>query len=67
MSADKPLSPEVVASPSTPETAGEHSALNKTNQNAAEPSPQGAAPADTPVAAAEPSEEPTAAPAPETA
>ncbi|WP_240824855.1 twin-arginine translocase subunit TatC [Desulfovibrio sp. UIB00] len=67
MSADKPLSPEVVASPSTPETAGEHSDLNKTDQNAAEPSPQGAAPADTPVAAAEPSEEPTAATAPETA
>ena len=67
MSADKPLSPEVVASPSTPETAGEHSDLNKTNQNAADPSPQGAAPADTPVAAAEPSEEPTAATAPETA
>lgn len=67
MSADKPLSPEVAASPSTPETAGEHSDLSKTNQTAAEPSPQGAAPADTPVEAAEPSEEPTAAPAPETA
>lgn len=59
MSADKPLSPEVVASPSTPETAGEHSDLNKTNQNAAEPSPQGAAPADTPVEAAEASAAPT--------
>lgn len=53
MSADKPLSPEVVASPSTPETAGEHSDLNKTNETAAEPSLQGAAPADTPVDAAE--------------
>ena len=62
MSADKPLSPEVVASPSTPETAGEHSDLNKTNETAAEPSLQGAAPADTPVEAAEAS----AASAPET-
>ena len=53
MSADKPLSPEVVASPSTPETAGEHSDLNKTNETAAEPSLQGAAPADTTVDAAE--------------
>ena len=53
MSADKPLSPEVAASPSAPETAGEHSDLNKTNETAAEPSPQGAAPADTPVEAAE--------------
>jgi len=67
MSADKPLSPEVAASPSAPETAGEHSDLNKTNETAAEPSLQGAAPADTPVEAAEPSEEPTAATAPETA
>ena len=48
MSADKPLSPEVAASPSAPETAGEHSDLNKTNETAAEPSLQGAAPADTP-------------------
>lgn len=62
MSADKPLSPEVAASPSTPETAGEHSDLNKTNETAAEPSLQGAAPADTPVEAAEAS----AASAPET-
>ena len=62
MSADKPLSPEVAASPSAPETAGEHSDLNKTNETAAEPSLQGAAPADTPVEAAEAS----AAPAPET-
>lgn len=53
MSADKPLSPEVVASPSTPETAGEHSDLNKTNETAAEPSLQGAAPADTTVDEAE--------------
>ena len=53
MSADKPLSPEVAASPSAPETAGEHSDLNKTNETAAEPSIQGAAPADTPVEAAE--------------
>ena len=53
MSADKPLSPEVAASPSAPETAGEHSDLNKTNETAAEPSIQGAAPADTPVDAAE--------------
>ncbi len=62
MSADKPLSPEVAASPSAPETAGEHSDLNKTNETAAEPSLQGAAPADTPVEAAEAS----AASAPET-
>ncbi|WP_291443953.1 twin-arginine translocase subunit TatC [Desulfovibrio sp.] len=62
MSADKPLSPEVAASPSAPETAGERSDLNKTNETAAEPSPQGAAPADTPVEAAEAS----AASAPET-
>ena len=55
MSADKPLSPEVVASPSAPENAGEHSDLNKTNETAAEPSPQGAAPVDTPVDEAEPS------------
>ena len=53
MSADKPLSPEVAASPSAPETAGERSDLSKTNETAAEPSPQGAAPADTPVEAAE--------------
>ncbi|MCQ4861833.1 twin-arginine translocase subunit TatC [Desulfovibrio desulfuricans] len=63
MSADKPLSPEVAASPSAPETAGEHSDLNKTNETAAEPSLQGAAPADTPAEAAEAS----AASAPETA
>lgn len=62
MSADKPLSPEVAASPSAPETAGEHSDLNKTNETAAEPSLQGAASADTPVEAAEAS----AASAPET-
>ncbi|MCB6542407.1 Sec-independent protein translocase protein TatC [uncultured Desulfovibrio sp.] len=62
MSADKPLSPEVAASPSAPETAGEHSDLNKTNETAAEPSLQGAAPADTPAEAAEAS----AASAPET-
>ncbi|WP_411330306.1 twin-arginine translocase subunit TatC [Desulfovibrio desulfuricans] len=62
MSADKPLSPEVAASPSAPETAGERSDLSKTNETAAEPSPQGAAPADTPVEAAEAS----AASAPET-
>ena len=62
MSADKPLSPEVAASPSAPETAGEHSDLNKTNETAAEPPLQGAAPADTPVEAAEAS----AASAPET-
>lgn len=62
MSADNPLSPEVAASPSAPETAGEHSDLNKTNETAAEPSLQGAAPADTPVEAAEAS----AASAPET-
>ena len=62
MSADKPLSPEVAASPSAPETAGEHSDLNQTNETAAEPSLQGAAPADTPVEAAEAS----AASAPET-
>ena len=55
MSADKPLSPEVVASPSAPETAGEHADLNKTNETAVVPSPLGAAPADTPVGAAEPS------------
>jgi len=70
MSADKPLSPEVAASPSAPETAGEHSDLNKTNETAAEPSIQGAAPADTPVDAAEASAAPTpeapAAPAPAT-
>jgi len=59
MSADKPLSPEVAASPSAPETAGEHSDLNKTNETAAEPSIQGAAPADTPVDAAEASAAPT--------
>ena len=62
MSADKPLSPEAAASPSAPETAGERSDLSKTNETAAEPSPQGAAPADTPVEAAEAS----AASAPET-
>ena len=62
MSADKPLSPEVAASPSAPETAGEHSDLNKTNETAAEPPLQGAATADTPVEAAEAS----AASAPET-
>ena len=55
MSADKPLSPEVVASPSAPETAGENSDLNKTNETAEVPSPQGAAPVDTPVDEAEPS------------
>lgn len=60
MSADKPLSPEVAASPSAPETAGD-SDLNKTNETAAEPPIQGAAPADTPVDAAEAS----AAPMPE--
>ena len=53
MMAEKPLSPQVAASPSAPETAGEHSDLNKTNETAAEPSIQGAAPADTPVEAAE--------------
>ncbi len=51
MSADKPLSPEVVASPSAPETAGEQPDL-KTNETATVPPSQSAVPADAPVDAA---------------
>ena len=56
MSADKPLSPEVVASPSAPETAGEHADL-KANATATAPSSPSATPADTPVETAAPAAE----------